>query len=580
MRRAVGVAVATTIALLGCGPKPAPVTASPFVKWLDSPRLRPYVIDWKADERVRLEKQIDQGGAVVAVTEEGPTVLSRCRLESGYTYNSVTPRDEHLMMNNRASLAANLPIAALTVGAEFETGTAVELDWMMVGMVTFNAPDAALELVGDCEGATHYVAEVVLGAFEVRSSNSIGGAAKVGAVKLSNGQSIDLSRRDGNMEACKQARADQETPPSECATMVQVELLPLRGTKASKSARPTCQEGFEWNGSSCVERAQASRVGGYECDAENPAECAEQCAAGNANSCFHAGQSRLAAGASDAIEYLERACNDQRPVAAACAELGNLQAQRGEWRQAAQLRGKACNHGSADGCADFAAQALAALGVSRADASQAVLPARRACSLGSPSGCGTVARLELFGPDGVRRQASEVTAGLVAACEAGDRAACVDLVSIREYGLASYQKSAAEALKAYSAECQARGTPMGCVRGGLLIERGGSSQRAREAALEMYARGCDSEALDWCADEPSLRASLPASALDDEAVVRLACGSFTASALSCYNAALILESSFGAEGSEQKAKRFLDLACERHVSAACRSPRIGSSERM
>jgi uncharacterized protein len=573
----IAVVFPVALGLLSCGGAQG-FGNSPFAEWMGANKLRPYVVDWKADERVRLETRMRQGGVVLGVTEAGPTVLTRCHMPAHYTFSSVTPRDETLVMSNRASLAANLPVAAMTIAAEFEQGNMVELDWTMVGLQTLDAVSVRkADLQGDCEGATHYVAEVIVGAFEIRSRSSVAGGAGAGLVMLEGGQSVDLRRRDGNMTACEAARADLPTPPTECATMIQVELLPLAldPVEVRREERPSCPNGFIWGGSSCVQQSVSASNGGYECDPNNLAECQQQCQLGNERSCFLYGKAAVGNGESSGVDFLRQACQASPPVADACAMLGEVAAAQGDWPQAAQLRATSCAQGSGAACSAIAVQSLFGRGVpNKAAVDVARAPAKRGCALGDQLGCATLARLSVYTP---AKASKELVAVLSATCKQGNRGACTDLITLREYGLKGFEKQAAEALKAHVAECRTYGTPLSCVRGGLLVERAAATYSARLVAMELYAAGCQSSADDWCVDDASLRAALPAGAATDAEISRVSCGAFSTSALACYNGAALLEAEPGTVDNAQ-AQQLLDAACSKGMSQACRPARLRATE--
>lgn len=571
------------LSLLSCGGPSSDPNMGGFKSWLGANKLRPYVVDWKADERVRLETRMRQGGVILGITEEGPTVLTRCHLAARYNFSSVTPRDESLIMNNRASLAANLPVAALSVAAEFEQGALVELDWTMVGLQTLDVPSVRRsDLQGECDGATHYVAEIIVGAFEIHSRNSMSGGVGAGPVMLSDGQSVDLRRRDGSMTACQSARADQPTPPSECATMIQVELLPITLDPSSAAAvvarreeRPTCPTGFAWSGTSCVQASTAATNGGYECDPANLNECDQQCRAGNDRSCYHYGKAAVTQGSAGGVEYLQKACQASPPVADACAVLGDVAAASGNWAEAAQLRASSCAQGSGAGCSAIAVQSLLGRGVAaKAGVDVARAPAKRACSLGDELGCATLARLNVYTGG---KAGKDLVALLGATCQQGMRGACADLITMREYGLKGFERQAGEALKAHVAECRTHGTPQSCVHGGLLVERAAQTYSARLVAMELYTAGCQSESDDWCVDSAGLQRATAAGGFSEAELARASCGAFSASALSCYNGALLLEQEPGTIDNT-RVQPLLDAACAKGMSEACRPARLRASE--
>ncbi len=102
------------------------------------------------------------------------------------------------------------------------------------------------QLVGQCEGATHVVGALAIGAFELSSGSSARVGAHAGALGASAGGKSESVRRalsrDGEASACT---GGAESPPERCRALLRLELLTLG------ARRPTCSDQERWNGEAC-----------------------------------------------------------------------------------------------------------------------------------------------------------------------------------------------------------------------------------------------------------------------------------------------------------------------------------------
>ncbi|RYE85037.1 MAG: hypothetical protein EOO75_17410 [Myxococcales bacterium] len=92
-------------------------------------------------------------------------------------------------------------------------------------------PPAIDQVEGECEGATHVVTALTVGAFSffAGSSREIGGSATVfgaGAGAETSKKSESLSR-DGDVKSCAASKRGDGTPPEGCGALLRLELAPL-----------------------------------------------------------------------------------------------------------------------------------------------------------------------------------------------------------------------------------------------------------------------------------------------------------------------------------------------------------------
>lgn len=159
------------------------------------------------------------------------------------------------------------------------------------------------ELSGDCQGVTHFVYGVAVGAFDfyANAHADVGGGVGVGgagAGARSKAERDNLSR-DGEPEACAKASPDDKSPPAQCGALIRVEVVPLGD---AKKLAPSCPDGTKWDGSKCAASVDTSCargmhfVAGQGCVADVVAAPAPAPAPSPAPAAASGGMVRIAAG--------------------------------------------------------------------------------------------------------------------------------------------------------------------------------------------------------------------------------------------------------------------------------------------
>ena len=156
---------------------------------LEGSRARPLVVDMPATERAMLEATMKSGLAVVSYDCEQLRILPGCRVEGSYAYVGVTTKEEQIQLVDLDEVQANLPFGGVDV--DVSAGRTVDIAMMLVGQLT--TPLASVSegrLVGDCDGATHFVRGATVGAFAMTQGTS---AEHQAAVKLLLEEGADTS---------------------------------------------------------------------------------------------------------------------------------------------------------------------------------------------------------------------------------------------------------------------------------------------------------------------------------------------------------------------------------------------------
>lgn len=214
---------------------------------------RPLVVEWSAADRASLEARLGRG--VVAVRAEGCEieVLRQCTAPGSYAYVGLTRKNDRVVIANADELYAQLPIGAARLESKLARTGMLDVRTTLVGML--EAPMEQIQphmLSGACDGATHLISGVQLGAFEFVA----GGSGEIGAGVAIRGigaggrskASEELLSADGDPKRCDGATLTDERPPDGCGALVRIELAPLGSLRA---IRPDCPAGSRWQSGRC-----------------------------------------------------------------------------------------------------------------------------------------------------------------------------------------------------------------------------------------------------------------------------------------------------------------------------------------
>jgi uncharacterized protein len=622
-RRGAGL-VAAALALAACGraggPLPPPDTPR-LVDDADPERARvtmakrpsaPMTVDWQPESRTDLEVIKRQGPAVVRFDPQRFELLPGCHGEGAYSYVGVTPKEQNITLRSRAELHTNLPFGAVSLEGALSKAGALSVMMRMVGKEVLDRPAVRRdELKGRCEGATHYVQALTLGAFRFAAGAANGGGLGVRAFGVgAQGEaaaSQDTLQTDGDFASCESADPGAARAPARCGAVLRIEIVPLdaadaaaggaapRDPAAAAATGPQCGEGTRWNGEACVTlahlRADAAAhpasadgvdgtaapgpAAGFDCDPAKPGECVDQCKLGNFASCTTVGH-YLRAGAAGMPKDEARAdklwavaC--KKGHAPACTALAGALQSRRRWAEALTLGKAGCAGGDPAGCNAVAVQTFFGRGTPE-DRAKAYALWGRACSLRDWTSCSNAGVVLRHGMSGVSKDVARARKLFALACSSPAKAGCTNLGELEELGVAGAPDVPA-AMRRYLDACD-RGDASGCVLAGLLAEERG---RQRDKALALFERGCQiEEDGGGCLSEAEMRAYY-AGTYSDESMHRRSCDGASQSALACYNAGVGHERGYRGAADLDRAGAYLKKACDAGLQKACRPARPGAS---
>lgn len=246
----------------GCSPS-TPGTQSPTETTLTPGGCRvaasvtnPYVVEWSSADKGLLETRL--GGGLVAVAYDGceMSVKSRCKITgAAYDYVAFNSRKrDSLRLESVEELYAKLPLGVVRLEGEFERFDALRVEMSLVGRYESSAVDVRPDqLEGDCEGVTHAVWAVTVGAHEVQAEERRKAAAAAQAGSAGAGAARERAResisRDGDAAACDGASPGDTAPPANCGAVIRLEVVAIG---AAKPRPAVCEAGSEWDGEQCV----------------------------------------------------------------------------------------------------------------------------------------------------------------------------------------------------------------------------------------------------------------------------------------------------------------------------------------
>jgi hypothetical protein len=168
----------------------------------------------------------------VAVSDESLEVLPRCRVPGAYRWAAASQSSQIIAIDTKADLGAKFPFAGpVNLGAMLETHGRVGVEYHTIGELKSDLDEVRIEaLQGDCRGASHVIASLSVGAYELFAGDKQSGrvdASVPAAVGASGGaeRSYEHIDRGGDEAACQAATKKDVEPPHRCDSILAIELL-------------------------------------------------------------------------------------------------------------------------------------------------------------------------------------------------------------------------------------------------------------------------------------------------------------------------------------------------------------------
>ncbi len=206
-------------------------------------QAEPLIVEWPSTARAKLESKAKQG--LVAVRYQGceMEVLDRCKAPGAYGYSGVSRKNDHVAIRDADELYANVPLGAAKLEATLQKKGQLDVAMTIVGRLESDRsavrPD---ELEGDCDGATHMITALTVGAFvfSAGAEAAVGGGATVLGAKggAKGASSREELTKDGDPARCEKAASTDKAPPEGCMALIRVEVVPLGGLPSRTPAPP------------------------------------------------------------------------------------------------------------------------------------------------------------------------------------------------------------------------------------------------------------------------------------------------------------------------------------------------------
>jgi hypothetical protein len=201
--------------------------------------MNPLIVEWPGTEHTNLQTSSRRGLVVVSYAGCTLKVLPACEVPGEYERITVTPSRDKLQIGSESDLYAQLPLGAASLRGELKQGANLELDYISVGQLV--AKSAPSSKSGACEGATHYVRTMTVGAFSLDSAAKGSASAGVDVAGIAGGggqrrENVRNLRSTGSIQAC----AENPEDPS-CSAVLKLGLVPLN---TSRSGQVLKSEGF------------------------------------------------------------------------------------------------------------------------------------------------------------------------------------------------------------------------------------------------------------------------------------------------------------------------------------------------
>lgn len=274
------------LALPGCGPgnnaasnvlkKPELPTDTQAKCKVAKSQSEPLIVEWPETQRAKLESLRKRG--LLAVHYEGCelSMLSQCHVKGTYGYSGITRKQSKVTIKDADELYASMPAFAVKLEGKLKSAGQLNVQMTLVGRYEAQgAPSTTADLEGDCEGATHVVSALAVGAFTFFAGADAevgGGVSAFGAG--GGGKSTanrELLQRDGDEASCAGSTAADKLPPEGCGAALQLEVIPLAAPKpvAASVAVPAPYSPNSAAGPTSAAAASASLLKRKDCKGPN-----------------------------------------------------------------------------------------------------------------------------------------------------------------------------------------------------------------------------------------------------------------------------------------------------------------------
>jgi hypothetical protein len=191
----------------------------------------PLVTEWPASEKAHLQSLASAHTVAVAYSGCEMRIVDSCVLGGGYDWRRTTLATDMVDIRSADDLYAKLPLGAVALEGELARSGRLAVRDTVSGQLQSRYLDAAEFAHPGCEEATHYVSGISVGAFQLIAGEDAKGSGTVGVAGTGIGGGTKASRDEvvlreaGVAASC--AKSTAEAPDPDCASPIQVFLMPL-----------------------------------------------------------------------------------------------------------------------------------------------------------------------------------------------------------------------------------------------------------------------------------------------------------------------------------------------------------------
>lgn len=300
--------------------EPAPTTSASSGCRIKVPESqdRPFIVEWDDARRAAFKQRVKSGVVVVRYDDCNLEILDRCTVTtSTYRWYPTPVKQDRISISTVEQLWANVPTGAGKLEERLGAGELM-IEATRIGnwQVTERVSETSLR-GPDCARATHIVASIATGAFEMRAGRG------VLARRAANEEEVTHrpATFDGKFESCNDNA--EERPPPDCSAPIRIELAKILA--ASHSCRP------------------GDRM-----------DCTQQCKNESEISCQRLADILVNDEDTERTSLYKRGCDrdDQRACNNFAVMLVRGVAIAHDLPRARQLLGRACDSGIAEACAN------------------------------------------------------------------------------------------------------------------------------------------------------------------------------------------------------------------------------------
>lgn len=200
----------------------------------------PLVTEWAASKKAHLEGLAVGQALAVAYSGCELRILEGCRPPGHYSYRRTTLATDTFEIRDADDLYAKLPLGAFGLQGELARSGRLSVRTTVAGQYQLDEPVTELPKDPSCEGATHVVYAMSVGAFSLLGGGSLSAGAgastsvAAGGAKTSREESV--VRQAGEASAC--GDGNDRAPSPMCASPIQVFLSPVRSADDPSRAAP------------------------------------------------------------------------------------------------------------------------------------------------------------------------------------------------------------------------------------------------------------------------------------------------------------------------------------------------------